>query len=399
MFPERFSNLPAYAFPRLRALLDVHDPAPAYADDIVNMTIGEPRHPFPESVAQVLAAEVAGFAKYPPNDGTPELRSAIADWVARRYGVTLDADRQIMALNGTREGLYNVTMALCPELKNGQHPVILMPNPFYQVYMIATMSVNAEPVFVPATQASGHLPDYLSLSPELLDRVAMAYICSPANPQGAVADEAYWAALIALAEKHDFKILADECYSEIYRDTPPAGALEVATKLGADPERVVIFHSLSKRSNLPGLRSGFVAGGPESIARIKQLRAYAGTPLPLPIQRVSEAVWADEAHVEDNRALYREKYALADEIFASYPGYQSPQAGFFLWLPVEDGEQAALWAWQEAAVRVLPGDYLSRSVSGESPGKSYIRVALVAPKEECARGLTRLRDVLQKYER
>jgi len=390
MFPERFSNLPAYAFPRLRALLDVHEPG----GPVVHMTIGEPKHAFPAWISDIIAQNMAGFNKYPPNEGTPELRAAIRDWVQRRYGVALDADTQIMPLNGTREGLYNVGMALCPEQKAGAKPVVLMPNPFYQVYLISAISVAAEPVFVNATEETGHLPDFAAVPDDVLNRTAMAYICSPANPQGAVADADYWERLIALAEKHDFKILADECYSEIYRDTPPTGAMQVAQKMGADPERVVIFHSLSKRSNLPGLRSGFVAGGPESMKRIQQLRNYAGTPLPLPLQKVAEAVWGDEAHVEENRAQYHEKYALADRIFGNVPGYRSPEAGFFLWLPVEDGEAAALKLWKETGVRVLPGAYLSQDTDAGNPGQGYIRVAMVAPKTETERGLTQIRDCL-----
>ncbi|NIY97116.1 aminotransferase class I/II-fold pyridoxal phosphate-dependent enzyme [Salipiger sp. HF18] len=390
MFPERFSNLPPYAFPRLRALLDVH---PA-GGPTIHMTIGEPRHAFPSWVGDILAANVAEFGKYPPNDGTPELQQAIADWIARRYGVGVDPATQVMPLNGTREGLYNAAMALCPETKDGKQPTVLIPNPFYQVYAVGTVSVAAEPVFVNATRETGHLPDYESLPDEILDRAALAYICSPANPQGAVASRDYWERLIALAEKHDFRILADECYSEIYRGEAPAGALQVATEMGVDPERVVIFHSLSKRSNLPGLRSGFVAAGPESMKRIKQLRAYAGAPLPLPIQRVSEKVWADEAHVVENRALYLEKFELADRIFGNVPGYEPPQAGFFLWLPVEDGEAAALKLWTETGVRVLPGAYLSRDTDAGNPGKGYIRVALVASRDETEQGLTRLRDCL-----
>lgn len=211
-----------------------------------------------------------------------------------------------------------------------------------------------------------------------------------------MAGGAYWRDLIALAEKHDFRIFADECYSEIYRDTPPPGALQVARDMGADPERVVIFHSLSKRSNLPGLRSGFVAGGPHCIARIKQLRAYAGAPLPLPLQQVAAKVWADEAHVVENRALYAEKFAIADTVLGNVPGYQPPQAGFFLWLPVDDGEEAALTAWRETGVRVLPGAYLARDTDAGNPGKAFIRVAMVAPKQEMQRGLIKLRDCLYK---
>ncbi|MCC1491414.1 aminotransferase class I/II-fold pyridoxal phosphate-dependent enzyme [Cognatishimia sp. F0-27] len=392
MFPERFSNLPAYAFPRLRALLDAHAPG----GPVRHMTIGEPKHAFPAWISDILNAHIAEFGQYPPNEGTPELRGAIADWIARRYGVTVDPDTQVMALNGTREGLYNAGMALCPEAVAGARPAVLMPNPFYQVYMISAISVDAEPVFVPATEETGHLPDFAALDPAVLDRTALCYICSPANPQGAVADEAYWRALIALAERHDFRILADECYSEIYRDTPPPGALQVAAEVGADPERVAIFHSLSKRSNLPGLRAGFVAGGPETIARMKQLRAYSGAPIPLPLQRVAEKVWADEAHVEDNRALYREKFETADALFRGVNGYRAPQAGFFLWLPVEDGEQAALKLWTETGVRVLPGAYLSRDTDAGNPGQGYIRVALVAPHDDMAEGLRLIRDSLYR---
>lgn len=388
-FPERFSNLPEYAFPRLRALLDAHAPG----GDVVHMTIGEPKHAFPDWVAQVVADNAEGFGKYPPNEGTPELRAAITGWVQRRFGVAL-ADTQIAPLNGTREGLFNALLALSPETKRGKRPAVLMPNPFYQVYAVAALAVGAEPVYVPATRETGFLPDYAALSPDLLDRVTVAYLCSPSNPQGAVASRDDWAGLIALAEKHDFQIFADECYSEIYRGEAPVGALTVAAEVGADPDRVVIFHSLSKRSNLPGLRSGFVAGGVDSIARIRQLRNYAGAPLPLPLQRVAERAWADESHVEENRALYQQKFTAADQIFAGLPGYEGPQAGFFLWLPVDDGEAAALKLWQETGVRVLPGAYLARDVNGENPGKQYIRAAMVAPITEMQRGLTQIRDCL-----
>jgi aspartate/methionine/tyrosine aminotransferase len=390
MFPERFSNLPAYAFPRLRALLDSHEPG----GPVVHMTIGEPKHAFPEWVTQIIVDNAAGFNSYPPNDGSAELQKAIADWIKRRFDVAVDPATQVMPLNGTREGLYNAAMALCPETKNGKKPVILTPNPFYQVYMIAGISVGADIEFVPATAENDFLPDYAALPEDVLERVAVAYICSPSNPQGAVASRDYLRDLIALAEKHDFRIFADECYSEIYRGDVPAGALEIAQEMGADPERVLIFHSLSKRSNLPGLRSGFVAGGPECMKRIKQLRAYSGAPLPLPLQRVAEKVWADEAHVEENRALYAEKFEVADDVFKDTPGYMSPQAGFFLWLPVEDGEKAALKLWKETGIRVLPGAYLSRDVDGENPGKPYIRVALVAPKKDVKAALETLRDCL-----
>lgn len=358
------------------------------------MTIGEPKHAFPAWVTDVISQNAAGFNRYPPNDGSPELRGAITGWIDRRYGVVMDPDTEVMALNGTREGLYNAVMAVCPETKNGEKPAILMPNPFYQVYMIGAISGGADPIMVPATAETGHLPDYHALPEEVLRRTTATYICSPANPQGAVADRDYWTRLIDLAETYDFKILADECYSEIYRDTPPTGAMEMVQALGTDRNRVVIFHSLSKRSNLPGLRSGFVASGPDTIREIKQLRNYAGAPLPLPLQQAAAAVWSDEVHVEENRRLYQEKYQLADRILGNVPGYASPDAGFFLWLPVEDDEKAAVKLWRETGVKVLPGGYLAQDVNGENPGKTYIRVALVAPKEETARGLELIRDCL-----
>jgi len=388
-FPERFSNLPDYAFPRLRKLLDAHAPG----GEPLAMTIGEPRHAMPEFVGPILAANLPGFGVYPPNDGTPELLAAIAGWISRRYGVEVGPNR-LMVLNGTREGLFNAAVALIPETKAGKRPTVLIPNPFYQVYALGALAVGAEPVYMPATAATGFLPDYGALPKDVLDRAALAFICSPSNPQGAVASSDYLADLLALAERHDFRVFADECYSEIWRSAPPPGLLQVADRTGADPERVAVFHSLSKRSNVPGLRSGFVAAGPESMIHIRRLRAFAGAPLPLPLQRVAEACWQDEAHVDASRAIYHRKFADAGQVFAGLQGFALPDGGFFLWLPVEDGEAAAMKLWTETGVRVLPGAYLSRDAAGGNPGKGYIRVALVAPREETQRGLMLLRDCL-----
>jgi aspartate/methionine/tyrosine aminotransferase len=393
-FPERFSNLPEYAFPRLRALLD-HHPA---GGDVVHMTIGEPKHAFPEFITTTITECAAGFNQYPPNEGAPKLLGAISNWLMRRYNVTMDANSQIIALNGSREGLFNSCLALCPEQKNGRKPNVLIPNPFYQVYAVATLAANATPIYVSAHQSNGFLPDYTSVGEEVLNDTAIIYICSPSNPQGAVASKDYWVDLIALAEKYDIRIFADECYSEIYRDTPPVGVLEVADELGADPERVLAFHSLSKRSNLPGLRSGFAAGGPKSITELKQLRSYAGAPLPLPLQMAAAKAWNDEEHVVANRAAYAKKYEIADEIFGNLKGYTSPEAGFFLWLPVEDGEAAALKIWKASGVRVLPGEYLARPTIKDDPAKGYIRVALVAPEQEITRGLKAIRACLYEVE-
>ncbi|MDB6182858.1 aminotransferase class I/II-fold pyridoxal phosphate-dependent enzyme [Paracoccus fistulariae] len=390
--PERFSNLPDYAFPRLRALLRGIEPGLKDGESPVVLTIGEPKHAMPDYVGPVLQGALAEFGKYPPNEGAPELLAAIRDWLQRRYGVDVATDR-ITSLNGSREGLFNAALALCPEQKNGQRPAILIPNPFYQVYAVAAAAVEADQVFVPATADTGHLPDFAGLPDAVLDRTAIAYLCSPANPQGAIAGADYLRDLIALAEKHDFLIFADECYSEIYRDEPAPGALQVATDMGL-ADRVVVFNSLSKRSSLPGLRSGFVVASVENTRLIRQLRSYTGAPVPLPAQRVSERAWADEDYVTRNRDLYRQKYLIADRIFGNVPGYRPIEGGFFLWLPVEDGEEAAKKLWAQAGIQVLPGAYLSREVDGVNPGKGYIRVAMVADAEQTEAALQRLRDVI-----
>jgi N-succinyldiaminopimelate aminotransferase len=390
--PERFSELPEYAFPRLRRLLAGVAPG---GPEIV-MTIGEPRHPMPDLVAPIIAREAQGFSRYPPNEGLAALRTAIADWTHRRHGAVLDPARQILPVNGTREGLFFAAIALCPELKGRKQPVVLMPNPFYQCYGAAALAVGAEPVMVPATAETGFLPDFGSLAAEVLDRTALCYICSPANPQGAVAGSTYWTELIALAERHDFRILADECYSEIYAGLPPVGILEVCRDLGTDPERLVVFNSLSKRSSVPGLRSGFVAGGPAATEAMLRIRSYCGAPLPLPIQHASAALWADEAHVEENRRLYREKFELADAILGGMPGYTRAAAGFFLWIATGDGERAATEIYRRTGVRVLPGAYLSRDgADGSNPGRGYVRVALVVAATEVDAGLKAIRSVLE----
>ncbi len=400
-FPTRFEDLPEYAFPRLRALLKGTDPG----GPEVAMSIGEPQHAIPEFVPGIMLEHSATLNKYPPNEGISELRQAISGWLARRYGVAeryRDPERNILPLNGTREGLFNTCLALSPELKGGQRPAVLLPNPFYQCYAVAATMAGAEPIYLPCTAETGHLPDFAGLPAHVLDRTTVAYICSPANPQGSVADRAYWKVLLDLAEKHDFRVFADECYSEIYRDTAPTGALEVLSEIGADPDRLVVFHSLSKRSNLAGLRSGFAATGAGNLARMIQLRSYAGAPMPIPAQYAAAATWAEESHVAASRALYCEKFELADDILGNMPGYMSPQAGFFLWLRVGDGEAVALRLWREAGVRCLPGKYLSRpapswlgaSVSGDDPGSAYVRLALVASAPEVRRGLEAVRAVL-----
>ena len=389
-FPERFSNLPEYAFSRLRLLLDNY---PA-GDEVLNMSIGDPKHAFPIWIKNVLEKHINEFRQYPPNDGSPELLEAISQWILNRYGISIDSITEVMALNGTREGLYASQQALCPEFKNGAQSIVLMPNPFYQVYAAAALSSNVKPVYINATKENNFLPDFSAVSKDILEKTAVIYVCSPSNPQGAIASENYWVNLLNLAEKFNIRIFADECYSEIYRGNPPVGILEIAKKIQANPERIVSFHSLSKRSNVAGLRSGFVVSGPKNIKAMKRLRAYAGAPLPLPLQRVAEHLWKDEKHVEINRALYKEKFKTADEVFSQVTSYSSPLGGFFLWLEVEDGEAAAKNLWRKSGVRVLPGSYLSRDTSNGNPGKKFIRVALVEPINDIKRGLHLIKEIL-----
>ena len=391
-FPERFENLPLYAFTRLRELLDGVKPG---ANEI-SMTIGEPRHSFPEWVTDIIVQNAEGFNDYPANEGIPELKKEIVDWLQRRYSVSLDPQKHILALNGTREGLYNSLIALCPEKKNNSRPIVLIPNPFYQVYMASSLTVYAEPYFVEATPQNNHLPDFSTVPKDILLRTAGVYLCSPSNPQGSVATSEYWIELLNLAEQYDFTIFADECYAEIYRDQAPPGALEALNKITANPERLVVFHSLSKRSNLPGLRSGFLATGPENLKRLSQLKSYGGAPLPKPLQYAAAAVWSDEEHVKENRKLYAAKYKLADDILSGLDGYYSPEAGFFLWIKVQDSEKTALDLWRETGVRVLPGAYLAQEKNGRNPGQDFIRVALVAQQNVTEEALTKIRSFLDK---
>ncbi|MAT23068.1 MAG: aspartate aminotransferase [Rhodobiaceae bacterium] len=384
----RFSDLPDYAFPRLRTLLRNVD-APGTQ---VPLHIGEPTHSFPNFIREKILENFSGFNSYPPNDGTPALLSSIATWISKRYNTPeLDFEKNIISLNGTREGLFNATIALSPSLKNGRIPAILLPNPFYQCYMVAAKAVGAEPIFVPAINENGFLPDYSCLPKAILERTTICYICSPSNPQGSIASETYWKNLFSMAEDYNFKILADECYSEIYRHKKPTGAIESANKFNLNPERLIIFNSLSKRSNLPGLRSGFAASGEKTITELKKLKAYSGAPCPTPLQFAAEAAWRDEEHVKKNRTQYNEKLKLADKILKNLAGYKSPEAGFFLWLPVDNGEIAATDLWKNFGVKVLPGAYLSnknhKTFSEESPGERFIRVALVRSIQEIEFGL------------
>lgn len=406
MFNERFDLLTDYPFDRLRALLDPITPPPLPP---LVMSIGEPQHEAPSFLREVLAANVGLWNRYPPTNGTPEFRSAVVDWLNRRFSLPaglLDAERHVLPVAGTREALYMIAHLAVPRRKKGGKSAVLIPNPFYQVYLGAALMAGAEAVFLPAMEANGFLPDFSLLEPAVsdtttfdpyvLDRTALAYLCSPANPQGTVMGAEALENAITLARRHNFVLAVDECYSEIYDGAPPPGALDVCARMGGDLSNVLVFHSLSKRSSVPGLRSGFVAGDPALIAAFTRLRAYGGAVTPLPVLAAATALWRDEAHVEQSRTLYRAKIDAAERIFQGRFGFKRPEGSFFLWLKVGNGEAAARKLWQEAAIRVLPGAYLARPTSGGiNPGAEYIRVALVHDLQTTEAALRRIRDILQ----
>jgi aspartate/methionine/tyrosine aminotransferase len=365
---------------------------------VINLSVGEPQHPIPPFVGSVLAAHLNEFGRYPPNKGIGPFREAAALWLARRYALprALDPETEVLVLNGTREGLFLAAIAAkrwgAP--RNGQ-PAVLIPNPFYAAYAAGTLAADCEPVYLPATRASGFLPDLDALDAALLSRTVAFYLASPSNPQGAVAGRDYLDRLAALARRHGFLVFADECYCEIYSEDAPAGMLEAA---GRDFANVVVFHSLSKRSSLPGLRVGFAAGDKRFLGPFLELRNVAAPQVPVPAQHVAIAAYGDETHVEENRALYAAKFDLADQIIGNRYGYERPAGGFFLWLDVSahGGSEAVTKAlWADAGVRVVPGRYLARmQADGSNPGADYIRVAMVQDKAATAEALRRIVAVL-----
>lgn len=396
MLNSNLALLPDYPFDRLRQLLRGVEP-PAGLTPLA-LSLGEPQHAYPALVQEVLAANAHLYGKYPPVAGTPELREAIRDWLLRRYALPpgcIDRDRHICPVAGTKEGLFMAALAAVPPDKAGMRPAVLMPNPFYQCYAGAAVAAGAEPLYLPASSETGFLPDFQALPEATLARTALVYLCSPANPQGTAASLGYLQALLRLARRFDFTLVVDECYAEIYLAAPPVGALQAAQALGEGFDRLMVFHSLSKRSNVPGLRSGFAAGDETLLAAFLRLRQYGGTASPLPVYAAATALWREESHVEANRALYRLKFDLAERALSNRFGFYRPDGGFFLWLEVGDGEAAAKRLWQEAAVRVLPGRYLAQSTEGgDNPGQPYIRVALVGDTDSTAEALRRLGDVL-----
>ena len=329
----------------------------------ISLAVGEPQHPIPPFVGPIITAHVAEFGRYPANKGLDEFGVAVAGWLGRRYELArpVDPANEVLVLNGTREGLFLAALAAKNWVKpRTGRPAMLIPNPFYAAYAAGAIGADCEPVFLPTTRETGFLPDLDALDEELLARTVAFYFASPSNPQGAVADRAYLDKLTALARRFGFLIFSDECYCEIYSERPPHGMLEAA---GPDFANVAIFHSLSKRSSLPGLRIGFAAGDKSFMRAFLELRNVAAPMVPTPMQHVAIAAYNDEKHVEENRRLYREKFDLADQIVGDRYGYRRPAGGFFLWLDVSaqgGSETATLRLWREAGLRVVPGRYLAR---------------------------------------
>ena len=365
---------------------------------VINLSVGEPQHPIPSFVGPTIAAHLNEFGRYPANKGIEPFRRAVAQWLGRRYKLTrpVDPEHEVLVLNGTREGLFLGAIAAQRWVgPRAGKPAILIPNPFYAAYSAGALAAGCEPIYMPATRASAFLPDLDALDDALFARTVAFYIASPSNPQGAVANRAYLVRLAGLARRFGFLVFADECYCEIYSEHQPAGMLEAS---GPDFANTVVFHSLSKRSNLPGLRVGFVAGDRRFLGQFLELRNVAAPQVPGPAQHVGVVAYGDEAHVQENRKLYSAKFDLADQIIADRYGYKRPAGGFFLWLDVAKhggSEIVTKRLWQEAGVRVVPGRYLAREqADGSNPGADYIRVAMVQDSATTAEALHRLVAVL-----
>jgi len=394
---DALNLLQPYPFEKLRALLaGVQPPADKKA---IALSIGEPKHRSPGFVAEALTANLEQLAVYPTTLGLPALREAVAQWCERRFRVPagwLDPARHVLPVNGTREALFAFTQTVVNRESNG---LVVSPNPFYQIYEGAALLAGATPHYLPCLPENGFNPDFDAVPAEIWQRCQLLFLCSPGNPTGALVPLKTLKKLIALADEHDFVIAADECYSELYFDeqNPPPGLLTACAELGRDDfRRCVVFHSLSKRSNLPGLRSGFVAGDAAILKSFLLYRTYHGCAMPVPTQLASIAAWNDEAHVQANRVLYREKFDAVLAILQPVLDVQRPDGSFYLWsrTPVDD-QSFARDLFAREHVTVVPGSYLSRSVAGVNPGANRVRMALVAPLAECVEAAERIRDFVR----
>lgn len=383
-------RLQPYPFERLRKLFVGVAPPPDLPP--INLSIGEPRHPTPPFIVEAYARALPGLAKYPLTAGVPELREAIAGWAKRRFHLTaLDPATQVLPVSGSREALFSFAQAVVDRTRDA---LVVAPNPFYQIYEGAALLAGAQPAYLPTTAANGFRMEFDRLRPAQWSEVQLVYVCSPGNPTGRVMTLDEWAALFDLSDRHGFIIASDECYSEVYFDEaePPLGSLQAAAQLGRDGyPRLVMFSSLSKRSNVPGMRSGFVAGDAGVIAKFLLYRTYHGCAMGPPAQAASIAAWNEETHVVENRRLYAQKFAQATPVIAQKLECSKPDAAFYLWArtPIDDAEYARR-LYAERNVTVLPGSYLSRTVDGENPGTGHVRIALVASPTEVADAAARI---------
>jgi len=393
-----FKNLHAYPFERLTKLFERTTPT---ADkSAISLAIGEPKHPTPDFILDALKSNAGDIAYYPTTKGTAELRRSIATWLCQRFNLdssTIDIDKNILPVNGTREALFAIAQTIIGE--QSEVPIVILPNPFYQIYEGAAILAGAEPYYLNCTEENNFIPDFSSVPEKIWQRCQLIYLCSPGNPSGTIINQNQIKQLLALAEKYDFTIVSDECYSEIYQNEaePPIGLLECASNLGnSEYKRCLIFHSLSKRSNVPGLRSGFIAGDSELIARFLRYRTYHGSAMSLPVQKASIAAWNDETHVKQNRDKYREKFTKVCDILNPVLSVTSPPASFYLWPELPDSDtDFARNLYTNENIKVLPGSFLSRDINDVNPGKNRIRLALVAEVQECVEAANRIKEFIE----
>jgi N-succinyldiaminopimelate aminotransferase len=377
------SRLHPYPFQKLRDLFQGITPNPALKP--VNLSIGEPKHDTPAFIKQALADNLAGLSNYPTTQGSDELRQAISAWLTRRYGIpALDPQKAIIPVNGSREALFAFAQAVIDP--GSSNPVVVSPNPFYQIYEGAALLAGAEPYFLNTLPENGYRMDYASVPESVWQRTQLIYVCSPGNPTGKVMNLDDWREVFALSDQYGFVIASDECYSEIYFDEadPPLGALQAAHQLGRDYRNLVMFSSLSKRSNVPGMRSGFVAGDAAILEKFLLYRTYHGCAMNPAVQAASAAAWNNEQHVQENRRLYREKFAAVMPILKQVLDVDMPDAAFYLWARTKGPDtEFAQKLYRECNVTVLPGSYLAREAHGVNPGAGFVRIALVASLQEC----------------
>jgi len=397
---SHLAQLQPYPFEKLRALFAGVTPNPQYKE--IKLSIGEPQHATPAFIMEALSNGLKGLANYPTTQGVPALRQAIAAWCERRYGLALNPETEILPVNGSREALFSFAQTVI-DTSRGHVPLVVSPNPFYQIYEGAAYLSGAEPRFLNTLPDNDFAFDYASLSEEEWLRVQLFYVCSPGNPTGKVLSLEDWKTLFALSDKYGFVIASDECYSEIYFDeaNPPIGGLQAAKLLGRSNERLVMFSSLSKRSNVPGMRSGFVAGDAAILKKYLLFRTYQGCAMSPPVQTASIAAWSDEAHVLDNRNQYREKFAACTPLISEVLGTGMPDASFYLWAKVDKlarvtDTEFARGLLEHYNVVVLPGSFLAREVRGVNPGANFVRIALVASLDECLEAASRIRQFAQQ---